>query len=75
VSKVVLYGSFAKDLSQPKSKTMDILIIIKDSNNLNVEGFVERTIYFNELLKDSVIPVDCLVYTESEYQKLMNVLI
>lgn len=69
VKEIKLYGSFAKDLAQPKTTTMDLLITVEDAKQ---QSFIDRIRFFRDLFSDQDILIDCLVYTQEELDFLFN---
>lgn len=65
VSKIILFGSFAKGNFTPYSD-IDIAIIVKNSNKNFIQRQDDFIDYFNSLGFD----VNLIVYTEEEYKKM-----
>jgi HEPN domain-containing protein/predicted nucleotidyltransferase len=64
--KVMLFGSFAREKTRPKSSTMDILVVGKTDL-----PFIERIHYVREATKGSVPIIEPLVYTPDEFHALL----
>lgn len=67
VSKVILFGSFARRLEQPKDKTLDVLIIAATEL-----PFFERIKRVRQLASGQNPIVEPLVYTQAEFDDLLN---
>lgn len=67
VKKIILFGSFAKNKVQPRTKTIDLLII--GETNLN---FFDRISFIRNLTKGGFPIVEPLVYTEKEFKHMIE---
>lgn len=67
IQKIILYGSFSRDLVQPRTKTMDVLII----SEIDLD-FISRIEYFRDLTKGNFPIVEPLVYTPKEFVQLFE---
>lgn len=63
--KIILFGSFAREKTRPKSSTMDILVIARTDL-----PFVERISYVKEVTSGKEPFVEPLVYTPEEFHNL-----
>lgn len=66
VDQILLYGSFARDFAQSKTRTMDLLIVAETELR-----FIERIQYIRELTRGGEPIIEPLVYTPSEYNQLL----
>lgn len=66
-SKIILFGSFAREKTRPKSSTMDIMII--GETDLT---FFDRIEYIREVTKGAEPIVEPIVYTSKEFEMLLN---
>jgi len=67
--KIILFGSFSRG-DFDEDSDLDLMFIIKDDNNS-----IKDTQYkINSLLKDRTIPLDILVYYESDIEKKKNII-
>lgn len=67
VEKIILFGSFAKNKSRPKSATMDLLIV--GETNLS---FFDRITRVRELTKGGFPIIEPLVYTNTEFHQMLE---
>lgn len=67
VSKVILFGSFAREKLHPRSSTMDLLIVAETEL-----PFIERIQYVRELTKDDEPIIEPLVYTSKEFDFMLK---
>ncbi len=67
VRKVILYGSFAREKTRPKTSTMDLLIIAVTELN-----FIERMEHVRNLTKDEEPLVEPLIYTPEEFDFMLK---
>lgn len=67
VKKIILYGSFAREQTRPKSTTMDILIVAE--TNLS---FIERIQYVRQITKGSEPIIEPLIYTPDEFKFMLE---
>lgn len=67
VSKVILFGSFAREKTRPASSTMDILVIAETNMN-----FIERIKYVREVTRGAEPIIEPLVYTQSEFEFMLH---
>ncbi|MCS7316971.1 MAG: HEPN domain-containing protein [Candidatus Dojkabacteria bacterium] len=67
VKKIMVFGSFARNKIQPKTKTMDILIVADTKMN-----FIQRISFIRNLTKGGVPIIEPLVYTQEELDFLVN---
>jgi len=67
VSKIVLFGSFAREKLHPRSSTMDVLIVAETQL-----PFIERIQYVRELTKDEEPIIEPLVYTSKEFDFMLK---
>lgn len=61
--KIILFGSFARELTRPRTSTMDILIIADTEM-----PFIERISYLRELTRDEEPIIEPLIYTPNEFE-------
>ncbi len=67
VKKIILFGSFAREKTQPRTSTMDILVVA------NTElPFMDRIGYVREKTRGSEPIIEPLIYTETEFDQLLN---
>ena len=68
--KIILFGSFSRG-DFDENSDLDLMFIIKDDNTS-----IKDTQYkINSLLKDRTIPLDILVYYESDIEKKKNIIV
>lgn len=67
IEKLILFGSFARDKSRPRTTTMDILVVGKTEL-----PFMERISYVRELTKGTEPIIEPLIYTPEELDQLLN---
>lgn len=67
VSKIILFGSFAREKLHPRSSTMDLLIVAETEL-----PFIERIQYVRELTKDEEPIIEPLVYTSKEFDFMLK---
>ena len=67
VSKIILFGSFAREKLHPRSSTMDILIVAETDLS-----FIERIQYVRELTKDDEPIIEPLIYTAKEFDFMLK---
>ena len=65
VNKIILFGSFARENTRPKSSTMDILVVANTGMD-----FIERIQYIKDLTKGGEPIIEPLVYTPEEFTKM-----
>jgi HEPN domain-containing protein/predicted nucleotidyltransferase len=67
VSKIILFGSFAREKTRPRTTTMDLLVIAESNMN-----FIERIKYVREITRGAEPIIEPLVYTQSEFDYMLN---
>mgnify|MGYP002863095943 CR=1 FL=1 len=67
VSKIILFGSFAREKTRPMSSTMDILVIADTSM-----GFIDRIKYVRDLTHGTEPIIEPLVYTQQEFDFMLK---
>lgn len=67
VSKIILYGSYAREKTRPRTSTMDILIVAETDL-----PFIERIQYVREITRGGEPIVEALIYTPSEFQFMLE---
>jgi HEPN domain-containing protein/predicted nucleotidyltransferase len=67
VSKVILFGSFARESTMPRTSTMDLIIIAETKMS-----FIERIEYVRELTRGGQPIIEPLIYTEYEFNLMLN---
>ncbi|MEP7103884.1 MAG: HEPN domain-containing protein [Candidatus Dojkabacteria bacterium] len=67
VEKIILFGSFARDNINPRTSTMDVLIIGETTL-----GFIDRLTYVRDLTKGGEPILEPLVYTPQEFDFMVN---
>lgn len=67
ISKIYLFGSFAANSYTVRSDA-DILVVLKHDNRKILERTDEFLLYFS----DGPVPVDVVVYTETEMEKMIK---
>lgn len=67
ISKIILFGSFAREKLHPRSSTMDLLIVAETSL-----PFIERIQHVRELTKDDEPIIEPLIYTQSEFDFMLK---
>ncbi len=67
VSKIILFGSFARNRQSPRMSTMDLLIIGETSMS-----FIDRMTYIREITKGGEPIIEPIVYTQSEFQNMLE---
>lgn len=67
VSKIILFGSFAREKTRPASSTMDILVIADTTL-----GFVDRIKYVREVTRGAEPIIEPLVYTPAEFEFMLH---
>ncbi len=65
--KIILFGSFAREKTRPRTSTMDIMVIGRTEL-----PFLERISYVREITRGSEPIVEPLVYTPEEFDQLLN---
>lgn len=66
-SKIILFGTFAREKIVPMSSTMDILVIAETDI-----PFIERIKYVRELTHGNEPIIEPLVYTQAEFDYMLN---
>lgn len=66
-SKIILFGTFAREKNRPKTSTLDLIVV--GETNLN---FIERIENIRELTKGGEPIVEPLVYTAEEFNYMLN---
>jgi HEPN domain-containing protein/predicted nucleotidyltransferase len=67
VSKIILFGSFARNKQAPKASTIDMLIIGETTM-----PFIERMTYIREVTKGEEPITEPIVYTEEEFRSMLD---
>ena len=67
VNKLLLFGSFAREKTRPKTSTMDLIVIGETQL-----PFIDRIAYVRELTGGDEPIVEPLVYTEKEFDYMLN---
>ncbi|MCA9381398.1 nucleotidyltransferase domain-containing protein, partial [Candidatus Dojkabacteria bacterium] len=67
VEKIILFGSFARELARPKTSTMDILVVADTEL-----PFIERIQYVREITRGAEPIIEPLVYTPAEFKELVE---
>lgn len=67
VSKIILFGSFARNKQAPKSSTMDILIIGETTMD-----FIGRMAHIREVTKGNEPIIEPIVYTQAEFTSMLD---
>jgi len=67
ITKIVLFGSFAREKTRPMSSTMDILIIAETTM-----GFIDRIKYIREITRGAEPIIEPLIYTPREFDFMLK---
>lgn len=67
VRRVILFGGFARENVQPRTATMDILVIAYTD-----KSFIERIQYFRELTRGNEPIIEPIVYTPGEFDIMLK---
>jgi HEPN domain-containing protein/predicted nucleotidyltransferase len=67
IAKIILFGSFAREKSRPKTSTMDILVVADTDLS-----FIERIQYARQVTKGTEPIIEPLVYTPSEFEYMLK---
>lgn len=67
VEKIILFGSFARESTRPKTSTMDLIIIARTALS-----FIERIKYVREITRGGEPIIEPLIYTPHEFDVLLN---
>lgn len=65
--KIILFGSFAREITRPRTSTMDILIIADTKL-----PFIERISYLRELTRNEEPIIEPLIYTPDEFDLMIK---
>lgn len=68
IQKIILFGSFARDKTRPKTTTMDLIVIVAETEM----NFIDRIAYIRELTHAGEPIIEPLVYTQKEFDYLVE---
>ena len=73
IEKVILFGSYSNG-NIDEFSDMDLLIILKNQSKAKSrDELIKRKLFYKTLLsKDFPVPLDVIVYTKEEWEKLKN---
>lgn len=67
ISKIILFGGFARSKQSPRTSTMDLLVIGETTM-----GFIDRITYIRDVTSGNEPIIEPLIYTQEEFDHLLN---
>lgn len=67
LQKMILFGSFARESTRPRTSTMDLIIIAETAM-----PFIDRISYVRELAKNGEPIIEPLIYTQREFDLMIK---